>query len=114
MQARLGAAWNPTDALLQWTMSQAADDQTSNPHYQNLTFRRHYIESNGLPLVGFVGPDALIVGGSSTQASALRGPGTTGFFVIDDDQLGGSYVPGASIGGVAAPDAVAWLILRVR
>ena len=39
MQKVLGSQWNPTDALLQWTMSEAADDLPSNKTYQNLTKR---------------------------------------------------------------------------
>jgi hypothetical protein len=40
MTGAIGAPWDPVDALLTWTLSQAVDDRTSNPRFQNAMFRQ--------------------------------------------------------------------------
>lgn len=40
MRARLGGAWAPDDALLDWALAHAADDRTANPRFQDPTFLR--------------------------------------------------------------------------
>jgi len=105
MRRFLGSQWTPLDALLDWTMSQAADDLTTNPHYQNLTvrqsapstgtstFRPHAVLQNGLAL------------------TVRRPPGTTGVWELVDGS-GGSFAASASVAGV--PAVAGWLLLRIQ
>jgi hypothetical protein len=114
MRAKLGASWAPADALLQWTMSAAADDMTTNARYQDLALKRSYREQNGIPVSNPVVADANLVAGGGITASPLRGPGTTGVFMLSDDKVGGSYAGSATVNGANASSAVEWLSLRVR
>ncbi len=107
MRARLGASWNPTDALLDWTMSTAADDLTSNPKYQNLTIRQ-FMPSTGSNRIRPHG-DALRDGVSVT---VRRQSGNTGVFELED-LSGGSYVASATVAGTAS-DTLEWLLLRIN
>jgi hypothetical protein len=106
MRQRLDAAWNPADALLDWTLSGAADDLTGNPRYQNLTVR-----SGAAPTVATnpVRPHATV--GNGVSASVARPPGTTGVFLISES-AGGSYIAGAAVRGVPT-GALEWLLLRI-
>ena len=106
MRQRLGAAWNPANALLDWTLSGAADDLTGNPRYQNLTVR-----SSAAPTVSTnpVRPHATV--GNGVSASVARPPGTTGVFLISES-AGGSYIAGAAVRGVPT-GALEWLLLRI-
>ena len=106
MQQVLGRSWNPTDALLQWTMSEAADDLTTNPLYQNVTKRAF----NPSTSTNSIRPDAVITPGKS--ASVSRGPGTTGVFEIGGD-LGATYRASSNIirNGVTP---IEWLLLRIQ
>lgn len=106
MQAVLGSSWNPTDALLQWTMSEAADDLTGSPVYQNVTKRSY----NPSTATNNIRPDAVIAPGSSVSVS--RAPGTTGVFEIDGAR-GATYRASSNIikNGVTP---IEWLLLRIR
>jgi hypothetical protein len=108
MQRVLGSSWNPTDALLQWTMSEAADDLTSNSTYQNLT-KRAYSPSTA---TNNIRPDALIVPGSSVSVS--RGPGTTGVFEIDGTRGATYRASGNTLRTIFATSPIEWLILRIQ
>jgi hypothetical protein len=107
MQRVLGSSWNPTDALLQWTMSEAADDLTSNKTYQNLTKRA----SNPSTTSNNIRPDAVIVPGSAVAVS--RAPGTTGVFEIDAS-LGGTYRASSNTVRFLATSPLEWLLLRIQ
>lgn len=106
MQQVLGRSWNPTDALLQWTMSEAADDLTPNPTYQNVTKRA----SNPSTSTNNIRPDAVITPGKSVSVS--RAPGTTGVFEIDG-AVGATYRATSNIirNGVTP---IEWLLLRIQ
>lgn len=105
MRARLGPSWSPADALLDWTMSQAADDITANARYQNLTVR----SAQPSPSTSSIPPHAIIMPGASS--SVLRGAGNTGVFELRDD-AGGSYHAGATVKGTPS-QALEWLLLRI-
>ena len=107
MQRVLGSSWNPTDALLQWTMSEAADDLTSNSTYQNHT-KRSYSPSTS---TNNIRPDAVITPGSSVAVS--RAPGTTGVFEIDATR-GGTYRASSSAVRFLATSPLEWLLLRIQ
>ena len=106
MRAWLGESWNPTDALLDWTMSTAADDLTSNPKYQNLTIRQ-VMPSTGSNRIR---PHGLLTDGLSV--TVRRQSGNTGVFELED-RSGGSYVASATVAGTAS-DALEWLLLRIN
>ena len=106
MRARLGAAWNPTDAMLQWTMTHAADDMTSNPLYQNQSNRK----SSTSTVDASLPPHALV---QPTVATAvLRAAGNSGVFEISDPP-GTAFRADAVLGSMATP-TVQWLVLRIR
>ena len=107
MQRVLGNSWNPTDALLQWTMSEAADDLTSNKTYQNLTKRAYSPSTTS----NNIRPDAVIVPGSSVAVS--RAPGTTGVFEIDASK-GGTYRASSNAVRFLATSPLEWLLLRIQ
>jgi hypothetical protein len=109
MRNVLGQTWNPTDALLQWTMSEAADDLTSNKTYQNLT-KRSYSPSTS---TNNIRPDAVIVPGTSVSVS--RAPGTTGVFEIDGS-VGSTYraTNGATRTILPLVSPLEWLLLRIQ
>jgi hypothetical protein len=107
MQKVLGSQWNPTDALLQWTMSEAADDLTSNKTYQNLT-KRAFSPST---TTNSIRPDAVIVPGSAVAVS--RAPGTTGVFEIDASK-GGTYRASSNTVRFLVASPLEWLLLRIQ
>jgi hypothetical protein len=102
MRDVLGAHWHPVEALLDWTMSEAADDLTTNPRFQNLTLRTN-------PNSPTFPPHATVTGGS---LSIMRAPGNTGVWAIEDS-AGGTYEATGRV-GAAPSEALEWLILRVR
>ncbi len=106
MRARLGAGWNPVDAMLQWTMTEAADDMTSNPLYQNLSNRKSSTSTADASLP----PHALVQ--PTVAAAVLRTAGNSGVFEISDP-LGTAFRADAVVGNTATP-AVQWLVLRIR
>ena len=107
MQRVLGSQWNPTDALLQWTMSEAADDLTSNSTYQNLTKKSY----NPSTTTNTIRPDAVIVPGSAVAVS--RAPGTTGVFEIDASR-GATYRASSNTVRFLATSPLEWLLLRIQ
>ena len=104
MRRHLGPGWHPVDALLDWTLAQAADGLTTNPKYQNRTVRYHIAPFTLLQ------PHGTLSGTAPVQR--LRTGGMTGVFQIDD-QSGGSYAMSSTIRGVPT-DAPEWMILRIR
>ena len=109
MRTRFGPSWHPADALLEWTMAQAADDLTTNPRFQDLTSRTAPREVNGLYVHNGVTPSGGVSAGSGTTTSKTSPSGNSGVFQIDDAAAGGSYVATSTVGG-----SVRWMVLRVR
>lgn len=106
MRARLGPTWNPTDAMLLWTMTEAADDMTSNPLYQNVSTRKSSTATSDASRP----PHALVQ--PTVAAAAKRASGNSGVFEISDP-LGTAFRADAVVGGVGTA-GVAWLLLRIR
>ena len=106
MRARLGASWNPTDAMLLWTMTEAADDMTANALYQNVSNRK----SSTTTLSASLPPHALVQ--PTVAAAVKRTAGNSGVFEISDP-LGTAFRADAVVGGVGSP-VVEWLLLRIR
>jgi len=109
MRTRFGPSWNPVDAMLEWTMAQAADDLTANPRFQDLTSRTGPREVNGRYVHNGIVPSGGVVSGSGSTTLKTSPSGNSGVFQMDDTAAGGSYVATASVG-----PAVRWMILRVR
>lgn len=119
MRQRLGATWDPVQALLDWTMSNAIDDLTSDPFYQNRAFlnvsnahdgirpwHAHATFRTGSGVINA----ALPAGAMLTDRSVAHTwpAGSTGFFFIQDDGHGGSYAISTSRPGVE------WMVARYR
>lgn len=125
MGRRLGSGWNPTDALLAWALSQAADDLTPNQDVQNPVFAR--VSTAGeASAQGWLPAATLRTGASAVRSDATapatvsgnavavtRRYGSPGFLRIEDGGIGGVYTLSASANG-AATSQVAWALVRVR
>lgn len=123
MAARL-AGWQPEAALLEWALSQAADDLTANAALQNPMFARVSTAAGDAGL-GWLPAATLRSGGQAGRAdpaaqAALSGNavttaaryGSPGYVLIDDDGFGGAYTLSASAAG--APLDAAWMLVRIR
>jgi hypothetical protein len=106
MRQHLGVSWHPADALLDWTMSQAADDLTTNPRYQNRTVRQPAPD----PGNAIMRPHATIANG--LRITVTRSAGNTGVWRLDDT-AGGTFRATGHVAG-APSDALEWLILRIN
>ncbi|HEX6372650.1 MAG TPA: hypothetical protein VF006_27265 [Longimicrobium sp.] len=103
MRARLGAAWDPAAAVLLWTASQAADDQTSSTALANPT----YYGVGGDGRYGWK-PAAEVRAGSGQGAAVTQVAGGS-FYVRIKGARDGSVL--SAVG--STPDA-RWMIARVR
>lgn len=106
MRQHLGPGWDPVEALIVWTLSQTADDLTTNPEFQNLT-----VYTGSASTAQSMFPPHGVVEGSVT-VTATKPAGTTGVFEIRDGS-GGSYGAQATVGGTSA-SSVRWRLLRLR
>ena len=109
MRARLGESWTAEDALLRYALSHAADDRTAAPEFQIPSFYAAYSFPSrpGLSAWNYTMP--LVGGGGGLTIAATPSPatGSLQYFVIEDDNVGGSYVP-------ASTKPLQWMILRIR
>lgn len=100
MRARLGTAWTPEDALLDWALAHAADDRTAAARWQDPTYLRVW-QAGGAPWRPMA---SLPVAGGA--ASTTRAYGSPDYLVIrthgSEPFAAASSVPG-----------VRWRILRV-
>lgn len=128
LAARMRAAapgWEAADALLRWTVRQAADDLTDAPELQNPAYLRVSTAGRDRGL-GWL-PAAVLRGGASAQATdpaaaavvsgnAAAIPvryGSPGYVWLEDGGTGGAYALSASAAGAPLDDA-AWMIVRIR
>ncbi|HWK89406.1 MAG TPA: hypothetical protein VNP72_05400, partial [Longimicrobium sp.] len=69
LAGRMGDGWDPADALLRWTLSQAADDLTDAPDLQNHAFAR--VSTAGRATgAGWLAPAVLRSGGAAVREDA--------------------------------------------
>lgn len=105
VRAVLGAAWEPADAVLLWTLTQAADDQTqaaelNNPVYANAADPDG--EYAWKPAVDDV------QAGRSFAYEVRRNPGSSFFVRLKDDGRGGTFSASSSV------DGTRWMIARLK
>ncbi len=125
MRRALDAGWEPAGALLRWTLSQAVDDLTANPEFQNHAFRRVSTAAQG-PALGWLPPAVLRSGGravrgdpaapatvSGNAATLTWRYGSPNYFLVEDGGFGGAYRLGAAAGG-APLQGVAWMVIRYQ
>lgn len=99
MRARLGDAWSPEDALLDWALAHAADDGTPDARWQDPTFLRVWSGGPWPPLAELPAP-----GGAASTTRPYGSPDYLRIHVTGDTPFAAvSSVPG-----------VRWRILRVR
>ncbi|HEX2092170.1 MAG TPA: hypothetical protein VHG28_07190 [Longimicrobiaceae bacterium] len=125
MRRSLDAGWEPADALLRWTLSQAVDDLTADPEFQNHAFRR-VSTAGDAPAMGWIPPVVLRSGdravrGDPAGPTAVAGNagsirwryGSPNYFLVEDGGFGGAYRLGASGGGAPLP-GMAWMVIRYQ
>lgn len=105
MRERLGASWEPADALLDWTLSHAADDLTPNPRYQDRASLRVWDLPDG-QLYGWWS-DAVLTDAAPTYTLFKR-YGSPGWARIRDADAGFTI----EVQGYEVPTR--WLLLRIR
>jgi hypothetical protein len=105
MRARLGGTWEPADALLDWTLSHAADDLTPNPRYQDRTSLRVWDLPDG-QLYGWWS-DAVLTAAAPTYTLFKR-YGSPGWARIANGSEGFTV----EVQGYEVPTR--WLLLRIR
>lgn len=104
MRGRLGAGWDPANAVLLWTATQAADDRTGNPTLNNPTY---FDVGSADDRYGWK-PAGEVRAGSGQGATVSQVAG--GSFYV---RLRGSSAAGVLSAASDAPDS-RWMIARVR
>ena len=120
----LGAAWEPSDALLTWTLSQAVDDASTSDIFQNRAFLS--AAAGPSPTQGWGAPAVLRTGSTATRvnygavaevwgnaASVSPVTGSPNYVLIDDDGQGGAYSLSAAWNG-APLASVSWALVRYK
>jgi hypothetical protein len=105
MRERLGSAWQPDLALLDWTLSHAADDRTDNPAFQDHASLRIWDIPVDRPYAWR--PEGLL----STDLPAftfVRGGGNPAYLYLEDDGTGLAF---SIVSGVLA---LQWKLIRVQ
>jgi hypothetical protein len=93
--------WDPSESLLLWALSHAADDRTGNPSLQNPSFL-----SVGQGGSAWKEAAVLQSGSGRSQESTLLYQ-SAGYVLIEDAGQGGSF----QIGGT---QGVRWAVVRLR
>lgn len=101
MRPILGSGWEPSDALLTWTLSRAADDRTPSEVLQTPTFRDVWDVRSGE--YGWTAHASLAPG--SGDVAAKRAYSSAGYF----------YLSGAGpLSLTSSVDGVRWMLARIR
>jgi len=106
MRERLGGAWQPSSALLEWTLSHAADDRTPSPAFQDRASLRIW----DLPADQEYGwrPDTAINSAAGGTTLVTRRYGSPGFSYLVDD--GGGVLFAIS----SQTATLEWQLVRVK
>ncbi len=104
MRARLGPSWTPESGVLLWTLSQAADDRTSNAALAN-----PFYHDAGNPDARYGWKAAAELRNRPGEAAEFEGSAGGSFYVrLRVDGAQGTFTAGATV-----PDA-RWMVARVR
>jgi len=105
VRAVLGAGWDPADAVLLWTLTQASDDQTdaaelNNPVYDHAT-------DSGNPNAWKPAIDE-VQAGRGFAYQVTRGAGTSFYVRMKDGGQGGTVALSATVAGTR------WMVARLK
>lgn len=106
MREQLGGAWQPASALLEWTLSHAADDRTPTPAFQDRASLRIW----DIPAAQEYGwrPDAAISSAAGGTALVTRRYGSPGFSYLYDDGGGVTFQVSSQTA------TLVWQLVRVK
>ena len=97
-------SFEPGDALLRWTMSQAIDDLTSSTSLQNHTYRS---VQSAHPQFGWR-PSGELTATAGVGLNVTRQQGSPAYVYLNNDAAAGTYVLTSTVPGVK------WMIARYR
>src|SRR3954447_7950387 len=104
-RAVLGAGWEPADAVLLWTLTQAADDQSDAPELNNAAYAAVSDNDNAYAWKGAVDE---VQAGRSFAYQVTRAAGSSFYVRVRDDGPGGILSLSANVGGTR------WMVARIR
>ncbi|HEX6747385.1 MAG TPA: hypothetical protein VF092_08880 [Longimicrobium sp.] len=105
VRAVLGSAWDPADAVLLWTLTQAADDQTDAPELSNPVYDHAADPDNAN---AWKPATDEVQAGRSFAYEVTRGAGTSFFVRMKDGGEGGTVSLRATI------DGTRWMVARLK
>ena len=105
VRAVLGGAWEPADAVLLWTLTQASDDQSSSPELNNPVYD-HAADPDDAN--AWKAATDEVQAGRTFAYQVTRGAGTSFFVRLKDGGEGGTVSLSATIGGTR------WMVARVK
>jgi hypothetical protein len=105
VRAVLGGSWEPADAVLLWTITQAADDQSSSPELNNPVYD-HAADPDDAN--AWKAATDEVQAGRTFAYQVTRGAGTSFFVRLKDGGEGGTVSLSATIGGTR------WMVARVK
>jgi hypothetical protein len=105
MRAVLGAGWDPADAVLLWTLTQAADDQTDAAELNNPVY--DHAADPGDPNAWQAATDE-VQAGRGFAYQVTRGAGTSFFVRMKDAGQGGTVSLSATVAGTR------WMVARLK
>ncbi len=105
MRARLGAGWDPADAVLLWTVAQAADDMSAFPALNNEAYA-----DAGDPRSGYAWLPVTkdLHAGAGFSLTTPQGAGGSFFLRLWDSAVGGTYSLRSTRPGAR------WMVARFR
>jgi hypothetical protein len=101
----LGPQWEPAEAVLLWTLTQAADDQTDAPDLNNAMYADAGDASSAYAWKGAIDE---VQAGKSFAYQVTREAGSSFFVRVRDDGRGGTVALSASV------DGTRWMIARLK
>jgi len=105
VRAVLGAQWEPADAVLLWTLTQAADDQTDFAELNNPVFDHAADPDNDYAWKAALDE---VQPGRSFAYQVQRSAGSSFFVRVKDGGSGGTVSLSASV------EATRWMIARIK
>jgi hypothetical protein len=105
VRAVLGAGWDPADAVLLWTLTQASDDQTDAAELNNAVY--DHVSDPGNPNAWKPAIDE-VQAGRGFAYQVTRGAGTSFFVRMKDGGEGGTVALTATVAGTR------WMVARLK